>query len=111
MNLRRKYRDCKRKDGNCSCCELVRDRHDCHGVFMTKLELERRRRDLSVLDLQAASGIPQQRIHSYESLDRDPNNYTVRALGALADVLGVTMDELREDGDVMKHAKSKSDKI
>ena len=92
--MRRKYRDCSRKDGDCTVCGMVADRKDCHGKTITNLEWHRRKAKLSIKELSERSGVYYRQIQNVELGSSDAGNITAKNLIALADAIGVDVKEL-----------------
>ena len=92
--MRRRYRDCSRKDGNCTGCGMVADRKDCHGKTMTNLEWHRRKANLSIKELSERSGVYYRQIQNVELGSSDAGNMTAKNPIALADAIGVDVKEL-----------------
>lgn len=87
--MRRKYRDCQRKDGNCTLCALVKDGMDCHGHTISRLEWARLGAGLSLKDLAEKSGVTYTTIAKVEGGTTQAGNLTAKNIIALADALGV----------------------
>lgn len=92
--MRRKYSDCKRRDGNCTLCPMVNDNRDCHNRIITKLERARLAAGLTLKQLSEASGVNVRQIQRVELGESEEGNLTARNLLALADALGVDAREL-----------------
>ena len=88
-DMRRRYGECQRKDGNCTVCPLVCDGNDCHGRPITKLEWARRAADLTQPELAERSGVNVRLVQKVENGEALAGNLTARNLLALADALGV----------------------
>ena len=93
-DMRRKYGDCQRKDGNCTVCPLVCDGNDCHGRPISKLEWARRAADLTQPELAEKSGVNIRLVQKVENGEALAGNLTARNLLALADALGVDAKSL-----------------
>lgn len=92
--MRRKYRDCSRKDGDCTVCGMVVDRKDCHGKAITNLEWYRRKANLSIKDLSEQSGVSYRQIQNVELGSSDAGNMTAKNLIAIADAIGFDVKNL-----------------
>lgn len=98
--MRRKYKDCKRKDGNCAiCAQLVPEYDgfiDCHGKKMTKLAMRRMFSGMTQLQLSNESGVSVYQIQRTEAGDGSIGNMTARNFMAIADALGVNPRDILE---------------
>ena len=92
--MRRKYRDCSRKDGDCTVCGMVADRKDCHGKTITNLEWHRRKANLSIKELSERSGVYYRQIQKVELGTSESGNMTAKNLIAIADAIGVDVKNL-----------------
>lgn len=92
--MRRKYRDCKRKDGNCTRCLLVNDGRDCHGRAISKLEWARLAAGLGQKELAEKSGVNVRYIQNVELGNSEAGNMTARNLLALAESLNIEPRDL-----------------
>lgn len=86
--MRRKYRDCQRKDGNCTICSLVNYGRDCHNRNITKLEWARLAAEMSQQELAERSGVNIRQIQRVELGESEAGNLTARNLLAIASALG-----------------------
>lgn len=87
--MRRKYGDCKRKDGNCTLCSLVNFGMDCHARSITKVEWARLGAGMSQQRLSDVSGVNVRQIQRVENGESEVGNLTARNLIALANALSV----------------------
>ncbi len=92
--MRRKYRDCIRKDGDCTECDRVTDRKDCRGKHITNLEWYRRKARLSIKELAEQSGVNSRLIQYVEQGTSEAGNMTAKNLIAIADAMGVDVKKL-----------------
>lgn len=92
--MRRKYRDCQRKDGNCTLCSLVNYGRDCRNRPISKLEWARLAAGLSQKELAEKSNVCTNYIQDIELGKRKAGNMTARNLLALANALGIDPREL-----------------
>lgn len=93
-DMRRKYSDCQRADGDCTACSLVNYGRDCHNRPITKLEWSRRMADMTQAELSKKSGIYIRQIQKVESGEIETGNMAAKTLFALADALGADAREL-----------------
>lgn len=87
--MRRKYRDCQRKDGNCTQCNLASNGRDCHSRPISKLEWARIAAGLGKKELAELSRVNWKYIQNVELGKSEAGNLTAKNLLALADALGV----------------------
>lgn len=87
--MRRKYRDCRRDDGNCTICSLVNYGRDCHNRPITNLEWYRRAAGVSQKELSESSGVNIRQIQRIELGESDAANLTAKNLIALANALNI----------------------
>jgi len=92
--MRRKYRDCKRQDGNCTLCTLVSNGLDCRGRPITKLEWARLAVGMGQKELAEKSGVNVKYIQGIEYGKSEAGNMTARNLLTLAGALGVEVRDL-----------------
>lgn len=92
--MRRKYRDCQRKDGNCTLCSLVNYGRDCHNRNITKLEWARLSAGMGQKELSDVSKVNVRQIQRVELGEAEAGNLTARNLLSLADALGVEPRDL-----------------
>lgn len=92
--MRRKYGDCKRKDGNCTLCSLVSNGLDCHNRPISKLEWARLGSGMSQQELSAASGVNVRQIQRVELGEAEAGNLTARNLISIANALETDPEEL-----------------
>lgn len=92
--MRRKYGDCKRKDGNCTLCSLVSNGLDCRNRPISKLEWARHGAGLTQKQLADAAGVNIRLVQKVEGGEADAGNLTARNLLALADALGADPRDL-----------------
>lgn len=92
--MRRKYRDCRRPDGNCTVCSLVNNGRDCHDRPISKLEWHRLALAITQQQLADAAGVHISLVRKVEGGDAEPGNLTAKNLLALAEALGVDPKEL-----------------
>ena len=71
------------------------------GLSMSTLQHLRKIKNLTQQQLSDLSGIKLRTIRSYEWQDRDINKASIETLSALAQALGVTIDQLTERGNKM----------
>lgn len=92
--MRRKYRDCQRKDGNCTLCSLVNHGQDCRNRPISKLEWARLAAGLGQKELAEKSRVNVKYIQNVELGKSDAGNMTAKNILALADALGVEVRDL-----------------
>lgn len=92
--MRRKYGDCRRQDGDCTQCSLVNYGRDCHNQNITKLEWARLSAGLSQKQLAEASGVNDRQIRRVELGEAGAGNLTAKNILALANALGVRVEDL-----------------
>lgn len=92
--MRRRYNDCKRRDGNCTLCDLSNFGMDCKGKQIRPLAWARMAAGMEQKDLARESGIHIRTIQKVESGEADAGNLTARNIIALADALGVQPKDL-----------------
>lgn len=92
--MRRKYRDCQRKDGDCTQCSLVNYGRDCRNRPISKLEWARLAAGLGQKELAQESGVNAKYIQNVELGKSEAGNMTARNLLAIAKALGVSADDL-----------------
>ena len=93
-DMRRKYNNCQRVDGDCTVCSLVNYGRDCHNRPITKLEWSRRMADMTQSELAKKSGVNIRQIQRVELGEAEAGNLTAKNLLAIADALGVDISEL-----------------
>lgn len=92
--MRRKYRDCQRKDGNCTLCSLVSYGRDCRNRPISKLEWARLAAGFGQKELAELSGVHVNYIQNVELGKSEAGNMTARNLLALADALNADPRDL-----------------
>ena len=92
--MRRKYNDCQREDGDCSCCSLVSYGRDCHNRPITNLEWYRRGAGLTQAKVAQQAGVNIRLIQKIEAGESLAGNLTAKNLVAIADTLNVDIHKL-----------------
>lgn len=87
--MRRKYKDCQRADGDCTCCSLVNYGRDCHNNPITNLEWYRCMAGLTQQALSQMSGVNIRQIQKIESGECMICNIAAKNLIALSDALEI----------------------